>query len=139
MVEIQESLTPEQADTMLMEWNRLTTELSRIKSQEMLLRMRLFQHFFPDAVEGTNKHQLGAGYSLTAAVPYTREVDEEALQSKDNELKAAGIDSKLLIKWKPSLVTSAYRELTDVQMRVFDSCLTIKPGAPTLKIVEPKK
>ena len=132
------ALTLEEASALLMQWQALQAELTRVKNNELLLRQRLFRHFFPVAKEGTNHHNLGHGYKLDAVVPYTREVDAEALLGLSNELPAAGIDLDALIKYKPSLVTSAYRDLTDVQQKLFDRCLTIKPGSPTLKLVAPK-
>jgi hypothetical protein len=138
VVAVDETLTPKQADRLLQEWLRMAHELSKIKSQEFLLRSRVFKHFFPHPDEGTNTFELGAGYKLKAAYPFTREVDEGSLKSKDNEFKAAGIDPSLLVKYKPALVTAIYRTLTLEQQRLFDTILTIKPGAPSLKIDAPK-
>jgi hypothetical protein len=138
MVGVNEALTPDEANRLLAEWQRLAHELGRLKSQEFLLRARVFQHFFPTPEEGTNKCPLGKGYTLKANYPLNRTVDPEALKSHDNELKAALIDTELVIKYKPEVVTSCYRQLTAEQQKLFDTVLTIKPGAPALEITKPK-
>jgi hypothetical protein len=138
MVSVQETLTADEANRLLVEWQRLAHELGRLKSQEFLLRTRVFEHFFPAPTEGTNKAPLGKGYTLNATYPLNRTVDTEALHARDNELKAAAIDTELLVKYKPEVVTSIYRQLTAEQQKLFDTVLTIKPGAPALKITAPK-
>jgi hypothetical protein len=41
------------------EWYALQKQLAAVKSAEMLLRMKIFKHYFPAPVEGTNQVPLG--------------------------------------------------------------------------------
>lgn len=50
-----------------------------------------------------------------------------------------GMSPDTLVNWKPSLSVSAYRELTKEQRQMFDECLSIKPGTPSLEIVLPAR
>jgi hypothetical protein len=122
-------------------WFELQKELAAIKAREMLLRMRIFRHYFKTPKEGTNTFVLPDQYQLKAVYPYDRKVLIEQLQAAVQQKVFEGVGIKIddLIKWEPSLVIKPYRELTAEQLQLMDQFLEIKPGAPSMKIEPPKK
>lgn len=44
-----------------------------------------------------------------------------------------------VIRWKPELAVTVYRNLTADQIHLVDQCLEIKPGSPSLDLVAPKE
>lgn len=142
-----------QAD--LAEWYRLKEELGRIKSAEALLRGKIFKSYFPTPKEGTNKVLLndGTGAELKGTHVINRKVDEgtlDAMRKSQREAEQAlaedGVVPNIpmlkfdtLVKWKPEVSISAYRELTAEEQLYFDQCLIITPGSPQVEITIPKK
>lgn len=122
----------------LAEWYRLQDQLKSIKNSEMLLRQKIFKGFFPTPVEGTNSHELPDGYVVKATHKLNREIDQGALGAYRERLTEQGVNVDSLLSWKPSLVTAEYRKLTAEQRMLFDACLNIKPGSPSIEIVKPK-
>lgn len=132
-------------------WFELCKELDRVKAAEMLLRKRIFNAYFPAPKEGTNTVVLPDTYQLKGVHPINRKVVEEAMQALcyrpplgpgawgPSKLEEAGISVADLIKWKPELAISAYRELTAEQMNLVDQMLLISPGTPALAIERPSK
>ncbi len=137
--------TVTQAD--LEEWYRLQEQLKKIKASEMLLRQKIFGFYFQAPVEGTNSAPLADGWVLKGKHTINREVDPGALgamrvpdtETGKSRFDAAGINVDKLIQYKPSLVLKEYRTLTDEQQKLFDQCLIVKPGSPSLEIVLPAK
>lgn len=127
------------SDVDLWEWFRLQEQLKKVKAAEMLLRAKIFKHFFPMPTEGTNSHPLQEGYVLKGKHTINREVDPGAVTVMRPRFAAAGINSDTLIKWDPSLRLAEYRTLTQEQMHLFDQALIVKPGSPALEIVLPKR
>lgn len=123
----------------LEEWYNADLELARVKAKEILLRNRIFKHYFPAPVEGTNSAPLPDGYVLKATYPITRNVDEGAMAALKEKFIEKLISTDKLVKYKPSLSVSEYRTLTAEQQQLFDQCLEVKPGTPALEIVLPKK
>lgn len=128
------TVTPEE----LALWYEMDQQLSKLKAQEMLLRMKIFKFYFPTPVEGTNTFSLPDGYALKGVHGINREIDIAAAKVLAEKFVEAKIAVDALIQWKPSLSIKEYRTLTAEQMHLFDQCLTIKPGAPALDIVLPK-
>ena len=142
MVTVPEN-TVTQAD--LAEWYRLKDELNRIKTAEMLLRTKIYKGLFKEPEEGTNTLPLADGWVIKAKRVIQRDVDIAALNVNGaidpathmSRLTANGIHPEQLVKWKPELITKAYRMLTAEQMAIFNECLVIKDGSPSLEIVLP--
>ena len=121
-------------------WSQMQTQLSALKSAEMLLRTKIFKGLFPSPVEGTNSIPLGTeGWVIKAKYPITRKPDVALLTAKAAELRAAGIVLEDVIRTIPELATGEYRKLTDEQRHLMDQVLEIKPGSPALEIVLPKR
>lgn len=132
------SVTPED----MVEWNRLQADLKVLKAKEVLLRMKIYKHFFPTPDEGTNNYPLEQGWLLKGKRIISREVDLPVLQAMaapNGPFQQNKIPVTSLIKWDPALVLKEYRTLTAEQRMVFDQCLTIKDGMPGLEIVLPAR
>jgi hypothetical protein len=124
-------------------WFTAKKELERVKASEMLLRMKLFGHYFPSPVEGTNTVELpsvqGVRYALKAVYPITRKIDDPVLTTAAGMLREKGVPVDSLVVRKPELVLSEYRTLTAEQRALFDQVMEIKPGTPALTISQIKK
>jgi hypothetical protein len=123
----------------LNEWFRLQDQLKKVKAAEMLLRQKIFGFYFPAPKEGTNSVPLTAGWVLKGKHSINRDVDIGTLGALKPVFAEAGIRYDDLVAYKPSLVLSEYRTLTEEQHQLFDRCLIIKPGSPALEIVLPAK
>jgi len=136
MAEIPENAVT-QAD--LAKWYELADQLKKIRAQEMTLRKKIFGNAFPDPKEGTNSYELGDGYVLKAQHKLDRNIDPGALDALKEKLRENHINPDVLVQYKPSLVLKEYRTLTDEERALFDQCLIVKPGSPSLEIVLPKR
>lgn len=123
----------------LSQWFTVQDQLKKLKVSEMLMRKRIFGFFFPSPKEGTNTVPLPDSYVLKGGYPITREVDVGAFTAVKEEMTKLGVNADMLVEWKPSLKVAVYRELTDEQQKMFDRCLIIKPGSPSLAIELPAK
>jgi ABC-type glutathione transport system ATPase component len=121
------------------EWYTLTEELAVKKEREMTLRKKIFAFFFQAPKEGVNDVPMTDGWVLKGTYKIERKVKEELLAAHAEELKNAKLPLKDLVVLKPNLSVSAYKKLNDDQRTVFDKVLEIKPGAPSLEIVKPKR
>jgi len=123
----------------IVEWYQLNEQLTALKNKEMLLRKFVFDSTFTAPTEGTNSSALPDNWVLKGKYVLNRKLDIDALNMIVDDVRAAGIVPENLIKWTPSLEEKEYKRLTDVQRALFDNCLTIKPGSPSLEIVMPKR
>lgn len=136
MVEIPQNQVT-QAD--LSEWYKMAQDLRNLKAKESLLRKKIFGSAFPDPKEGTNNYDLPDGYVLKGQHVLNRDVDIGALDALKPKLREEGMNPDNLIKYKPELKKAEYNKLTEEQKNLFDQCLIIKPGSPSLEIVLPAK
>jgi hypothetical protein len=125
--------------TALSNWETLNVQLADLKLREMSLRASIFKKVFPKPVEGINTHKLKNGYALKGSYPINRKVDLALLQTLSPRFVANKINAQSLVEYKASLKTGVYRTLTVEQRHLFDQCLEIKPGSPSLEIVEVKR
>ena len=123
----------------LQTWYVMQDQLRKLKADEMALRQRIFKTYFPNPQEGTNKYDLPDSYELNATYPITRDVDLGAFKANRERFVEAGINADTLVEYKASLLVSVYRKLTAEQTTLFDQCLVVKPGSPSMKIVLPAK
>lgn len=121
------------------QWEQAKVALGLAKSKEALLRARVFGACFPDPKEGTNKFPLANDYILNATHVISREIDVAVLKSSTPMLQEKQIPVDALITYKPSLVMSEYRTLTDEERQIFDIVLIVKPGSPQMSIELPAK
>lgn len=128
----------------LQEWHQAVLaaqEAKKVVEAEQALRKEVMALFFPEPVEGTNKFELEAGWSLKATHKIERKVDEAALPAVLQQLREMGVNPDPLIRTKPDLDTKAYRSLVQSNpdaAHVFEQALTIKPGSPTVELIPPK-
>lgn len=122
-------------------WYALNDELKAKKIEEMALRKRIFETYFPNAVEGTNKYELPDGFQMKGKRVISRDIDKGSLQAlaSSDVFTQHGINADELVEWKPALKLLAYRKLTPEQAEVFDQVLVVKDGAPSIEIILPKK
>lgn len=127
-------------------WFKLQQQLSKLKSEEAMLRARIFSDLFPDPQEGTNNYDIGDGTGavLKATHVINRSVDQGSLEALDKAMRDPAsnlpkLPLRKLINWEPKLVIKEYRALTDEERAAFDQCLIIKEGSPQMKIEIPKR
>lgn len=123
----------------LEQWYVLKDQLKQISEQEMALRKELVASYFPERVEGTNTVDLGDGFALKAQHKLNRKVDLGTLSAMRDRLTQNRIKVDALVEYKPSLVLREYRQLTEEERQLFDSCLIISEGSPTLEVAAVKK
>jgi hypothetical protein len=144
------------------DWAAAEAELARVKNREMLLRLKIFKHFFTSPSEGVNATELPNGIIVKGTYKISRNVDEAALAALKqysiadmrsfltqlgmdvtafaDDVKvvdALKISTDKLLKYEPSLVTAEYRTLTEEQRTIFETCLAIKPATPSLEVKKP--
>lgn len=124
--------------TDLQDWSICKAQLAVLKNREADLRKKLFNVAFPSPVEGTNRIELPHGWKLKGTYKIQRDVDEATLDSMRAKIVEANVVVDEVVNWKPSLSGTAYKNLTAEQKLVFDRCLIIKPGSPTLDLEPPK-
>lgn len=120
-------------------WYKLQEQLAKLKDQELTLRNKIFKSYFAAPKEGTNTMPLSEGWVLKGEYKINRTVDVATLTAKVALLRTAGVPMDDLIRYKPELVTTEYRKLTDERRQLFDEVLIIKVGTPSLDIVLPKR
>lgn len=120
-------------------WYVLKGELAKVKSQEMMLRKKIFGSFFPSPKEGTNSQDIGGGWVIKGGYTLNRDFDRGQLDALGPVLFEQGIPMPDLVTFEPKLVLRNYRLLTAEQKLAFDEVLIIKPGTASLDIVMPAK
>lgn len=140
-------------DEVLMKWEETKKVLETAKEAEMSMRKYVVSRAFPNATEGVNKVDLGAGYELKASVKfnYKLDTDIDKVSAVHDEISSIGNSGSFiaerLFKWSADLVLKEYRALcepnaTDEEKQIkklLEKVLTVTEGAPTLKIKAPKE
>lgn len=121
---------------LLAKWQDVAKELKSLKVQEMDMRKKLSKHFFPNPKEGTNTCDLGNEWKAKTNHKVNRKCDEAVFEAVFSRLPRGSKSS--LIKFEPKLIVKAYKSLTDKERKIFDECLIISDGSPTLSVVPPK-
>lgn len=116
---------------MFNEWQDAVKTLSDAKMREMELRKILFNAAFPNPEEGVQRVDLMDGGKLKGTYKLNRKIDVDALDKIPDRLK------QYCIKYKPELDIKEYRKLSREDTIVFDTCLTVTPGAPSLEVERP--
>ena len=121
-------------------WFKVSKVLEDAKVEEIKLRKELFGEAFPDPTEGSkeNKLELADGFILQGDYKINRTLDQAVISTlaKGDNTKTR-VDK--LIDYKPALILKEWKALTDADMILVADMVTEKPGAPSLKIVKPKK
>lgn len=124
---------------LLAEWEAAQRAAAKAVDKERMLRDEVAKCAFVDPKEGVNKLKLKHGYQLEMDHKINRTVDRALLGQYSDTLEGMGVDLGQLIREKPELRVGEYKKLPEEARKVFDLCLTIKPGTPSLKINLPKR
>lgn len=131
--------------TLLGLWRAAQDNLSTAKEEEMHYRMLLARVTFgDDPKEGTTSHVFGdpkdkKAAKLTISAKINRSIDEAAIGHVLATLRETiGPVADTVVRYKPELSITAWRELTDTQKEILAPAITAKPGTPSLKFVDAK-
>lgn len=133
-------LTAEQKQDVLNRWYALhqhvEQQLKPIIEQERALRRELIDAYFPEPKEGSNKADIGGGWTLEHYRWIDYQIDEAVVPAVTTQLPPGFLDH--LLRYKPELQLKNYRTLPKEYKDVFDQCVISKPGSPSVKLVAPK-
>lgn len=129
-------VTPEDLE-LLWKWHESAAALAAAKAKELTLRNMVFGRFFPNAKEGTTTIELPENWKVKGVAKLNRKVDEAALSASVKRLTEAGIVIEDVIRYKPELAVSKYREYPEHQRLLIESVLEITPGTPSVELVPP--
>ena len=126
----------ESASALIWEWHTVAKALAKMKKQEARLRAVVFSAFFKDSPLGTNTLALPEDWQLKCVKKENVKLDERALPSVLEEL-GEGFEDKL-IKYKPSIIAAAYKELAEDEQAVFDEAVITTPASPSISLISPE-
>ena len=135
-----------EAYTAVHEWLKAKLALADAKKAELELRRVAIAKLFPDdsvLKEGTNSLTLVTSDAQECVCKVGMKINRDlevsvlshVMPRLPKHLQAEG----KLIKWKPGLVLSTYREMTEAERRIFDEAVTSSPGELTLEAVIQEK
>lgn len=166
---VEEVKTPEelaeekaQAFADLASWYQKSAALKALREEEMELRNKVTQYFFPNGLkEGVNDCEMPEGWKLKVTGVINRKVNVESIPAITQELAEAQkhlpeeeqVDISEFIKYKPELSITPYKKLIESVkitsgesqehfkklLTIFDQVLTITDGSPQVELTEPKK
>lgn len=147
---------PQDADGLIMLWERQKKAFEVLKEDEMDLRKvatKVLLKRSETVKEGVNNIDLGQGYVAKVGVKYNYKLDsdndkvEEAL----DKIELVGNEGKFiadrLVKWSADLSVTEYKKLVEDApasaaakqiLDIINGVVTVTDGAPTLEIKEPK-
>lgn len=129
-------------DGALRAWQQAKANLDAALATERELRFAAFGLAFPQPQEGTNTIELGGGWQCKGQMKYNYVLTKDLarLQAVIGQMAQMGegegkFIASRIIKWEPDLVLSEYRKLPEPYKRTIHEVLTIKPGMPSIEIV----
>lgn len=137
--------------TLIAEWDKTAKYAATWKYKEAALREEVVKRIFAnDITAGTYNYELGLGYKLKCVkkdtyTPVTKKTNPDDITINDalQRIGEMGNEGKFIvgriIKWKPELSLTEYKNLSDDMKKIITDALIIKPAMPTLEIIEPKK
>lgn len=123
-------------NTRIQKWSENSALLSDLKKIEMEQRKLLDAELFAEPKQGTNKHELGAGWIIQSVHGTDTKLDEAAYKLIESELPDGVKD--ICVNWKPSLDVKVYKKLSPEQRELLDEAVTTKPKSVSMKLVPPK-
>jgi hypothetical protein len=130
-------------DDSILEWTRSAVELATAKKEENTLREFVVKTCFPTHKDaGTENFELGKGYKLKAVFKLNFKFpDIDKLNKALDAFEAKGDAGKLLservVKWKPELSLTEYKQLPAEYAELLTPCIETSPGTPSLELVIP--
>lgn len=140
-------------DQLLMLWGQKKKAITDATAEELELRKYIVKREFPQANEGMNNKDLGAGYTLKASVKFNYNLaDNDTVEATLDQLSRLGNAGSAiadrLVSWKPNFLLTEYRQLQEDKEKgsqfaiqaldIISKMLTITDAAPTLEIKEPR-
>ncbi len=138
----------------LASWCEKAALLKVLRTEEMELRNKTVQYFFPSGLkEGVNDCEMPEGWKLKVTGKINRKIDAATISAVTLELEALGVDAAEFIKYKPELSIPDYRGLIEAVnstsgksqeknkkiLATFDQMLIITDGSPEVELIQPKK
>lgn len=143
-------------------WLDAKAVFENAKTYEMTLRKKVTALVFPEPKKGTQRCPLSGGYALKLVQNYVPNLGvevyddnnekisvatqvENVLAEIDNLGEVAEIIANRLVKWKPELSMTEYKQLDledPVQAKIkelIDEILTLAPASPQLELEAPKQ
>lgn len=135
-------------DDLLMRHQAAAKALAEAKALEMQLRLEVAETLYGFDVnvlrEGTENIDLGNDYKLKAVfkTSYTLNNKDNAVDKMLTKLENSGEEGKFiaerLVKYKPELSVTEYKNLSPKMKKIVDEVVSTKPATPTIEIVAPK-
>lgn len=134
-------------DSKIMLWQEAVKRLAFAKEAEAILRKEVLKEAFSfdsDDREGTENVELGNGYKLKAVFKLNRRLNnkDDAVDKVLSKIEKTGAEGQFiadrLVKWKPELSLTEYKNCPDKFKKLIDEVLTASPATPSLELVEPK-
>jgi hypothetical protein len=131
-------------DVLIGKWLEAQAASKAAVETERLLRVQVMQSFFPEAQpdEGTVNQELGNGYKLKFVFKQNITLNKDKVDDALAEIERQGEEGKFiagrLIKFKPELSLTEYKQLEPKMKKIIDKVITSKPGSPTIEFIEPK-
>lgn len=133
-------------DALIQQWQSAKEQMAALKELENDLRNAVLNRRFankPNGYEGTVNQDLGRGWKLKAVFKNTLSVKDVdslhgVLDRMENESPEGKLLAERLVKWKPSVSVSEYKQLDEKYRQLIDTVIEIKPSQATLELVAPK-
>lgn len=132
-------------------WHKTQGIANTWKLKEAALREECVRRIFSnDTAAGTYNIELGQGYKLKCVrkdtyTPITKKTNPDDVTISEALQKIRGLGNEgafiadRLVKWKPELSLTEYKQSPENIQKIILDAIVIKPAMPTLEVVEPKK
>lgn len=124
-------------DERIQAWDVNRKLLEEVKKVEMEQRKHLSALLFPAPKSGTNKFELGYGWTLQLVAGEETKLDSSIYKLIQADLPDSVKDK--CITWEPKMDVRSYKKLTEVERERLDDAIVTKPKSPVLKLVPPKE
>lgn len=129
-------------DAIILNWQESQKALAKAKEIEAEARQQVIALFnaAPDA-SGVQNIDLGSGYKLKATFKLNHKIkgDVEKMLSKLENIGEEGkFIAERLVKFKPELSLTEYKNLSDKMRKITDEFIVTTPALPSVELVEPK-
>jgi hypothetical protein len=141
-------------DELRAKWEEADSARAAWAAHEKLLREKMVERFSVEPKEdGTESVDLPDGKALKIKRTVRYELDDKtvagsnsdaspldiALEKIEDTIDGGKLIADRLVKFKPSLSVSEYKQLGDDAKKIIDTAVTIKPGSTSIEIVTPKR
>lgn len=137
-------------DKFLMDWRAKKATLEAAKKAELEARLQIVEMLHDPSRSGsTETTDLGQGYKLKIKVPvyygFVKDADgdlpldkiEHILETIENDSEYGKIAAQNIIRWKPELSVTEYKNLQVKYRLLIDDVLVTSEGTPSVELIEP--